>query len=372
MSKKKIKVLQVIHGLHIGGAENVVKNIVKETDDNVFDVVVCCIKKIGVIGEQLIEEKYTVEKLLGTNDSIIRTIRSLGKLIEKYKPDVIHSHGTTAALTLGPLCMIRKKYPCIHTFHFGNYPHTRKLYFHAEKWLINYYDKLVTVSDSQKNAIVRYHKPRNIPIVTVYNGVHGNEYRGSNNIREQVRAEFGFSDSDIVVGCIVVLSKQKGVTFLIESISKIVKHNKNIKFLVAGGGPLEEKLESQAEPVKEFITFAGWRDDPHRLMVGLDIFILPSLWEGLPMVLLEAMASGLPIIATDVADNKKIIKNGESGLIIRPGNSADIESSILSLSKDMSKAKAMGERAYDTYEHEFTVKRMVDNYSDLYRQMYNQ
>ena len=133
MEQRKIKVLLIIHGLHTGGAENVVKHIVREIDPELFDITVYCTKAIGIVGEELLKDNYRVVLGSNTQKGKIASMIELKRFIGDLNPDVIHSHGTTAILAMGLLCVFSRMPPTAHTFHFGNYPHIRKYYLLEEK-----------------------------------------------------------------------------------------------------------------------------------------------------------------------------------------------------------------------------------------------
>ena len=366
----KIKVLQVIGGMYLGGAERVVYNIVTHLDPEKYDLVIYCIHGVGELGEDLINRGYKVE-LLGRNTGILKTLFTVSKYINLYKPDIIHTHTISAFLAIGPLAAIKKIPKWIHTFHYGNYPHIKKSYLYSKKLLSRFSTRLVTVSNSQKAAVTKYLSCGPAKTLTIFNGVNGNPFLDDMYVRSSIRNEFGYDHNDIVLACIVVFTEQKGLTYLLQSIDGIADKIPNVKLLLVGGGPLEVELKKQASEIrhKDVITFAGWRKDVQQIMCGADAFILPSLWEGLPMVLLEAMASKLPVIVTDVADNLEVVGQGVSGYIVPPADIPSLVDSTVKLLSDMRKAKIMGVEGFKRYRESYTVDIMVGNYAKLYQEL---
>ncbi|MCW8934258.1 MAG: glycosyltransferase [Gammaproteobacteria bacterium] len=363
----KVKVLQVIGGMYLGGAERVVHNIVKKKDDSKFDISIYCTHGIGELGDDLINDGYTVD-LLGRGTGILKTLRKVKQYVTKTKPDVIHTHSISAFLAIAPLVVFTKMPPWVHTFHFGNYPHIKKQYLYAKRLFGRFATKLVAVSESQRNAVISHLSVKPDKIMTIFNGVTSNPFLGSLESRAQIRNEFAYTDDDIVLSCIVVLTEQKGIPYLLNSIDKIVDANPNVKLLIVGGGPLEDELQRQVSKLrhKECVKFAGWRSDVHQIMTGIDVFVLPSLWEGLPMVLLEAMATALPVLVTNVADNLNVVGQGESGYVVPSADSDALTESAIKLVSDMDKAKAMGQLALQRYQSKYTVNKMVSAYEKLY------
>lgn len=366
----KTRVLQVIGGMYLGGAERVVSNIVTHLDSDKYDLVIYCIHGVGELGEDLISRGYKVE-LLGRNTGILETLVKIKKYINSYKPHIIHTHTISAFLAIGPLAVLTNLPKWIHTFHFGNYPHIKRSYLYSKRIFGRFAAKLVTVSDSQRTAVIKYLSASPSKTLTIFNGVHVNSYIDDPDIRYSIRDEFGYGNNDIVLACIVVFTEQKGLSYLLQSIDKTVDKIPNMKLLLVGGGPLEAALKKQASELKhkDVITFAGWRKDIQQIMCGVDAFVLPSLWEGLPMVLLEAMASKLPVVVTDVADNLEVVGQGIAGYVVPPADASALSDATVELLSDMVKAKIMGVVALKRFQESYTVDIMVSNYDKLYQEL---
>jgi glycosyltransferase involved in cell wall biosynthesis len=285
----------------------------------------------------------------------------------------MHTHGTSALLATGPVYTYSRLPTWLHTFHFGNYPHIPKKYLYGEMLLTRFADHLVAVSESQRDSVIKHlHVPEN-KITTVFNGVEENPFHNDNEVRNSVRSEFGYSGEDIVIGCIAVLSEQKGVTYLLDAVKNVVNSVPRAKFLIVGGGRLQDDLVEQSRKlgIDDIVTFTGWRPDALQIFAGIDIFVQPSLWEGLSMVLLEAMSTELPVLVTDVADNSKILSHGENGLIISPKDTESIEQGLIALCTDKVQATLMAKRAYSSYLESFTVGAMVRRYERIYLDLTN-
>jgi len=123
--------------------------------------------------------------------------------------------------------------------------------------------------------------------------------------------------------------------------------------------------------LKEKVIWTGVRTDIPELLASADIFVLPSLWEGLPVTLLEAMASRIPVVATAVGSNPEIIRHGENGFLVPPANPSTLAKCILELLKDKKKAQLLAEEGYKTIQERFTIERMVKEYEKLYLKFIN-
>jgi len=374
MNNNKIKVLQVIHSMHIGGAEKVVADIATNINKELFDIEVCCIKEEGVLADEIKNAGGVVRSLPVKEMGFSNIIRGLSKVIDQSKPDIIHTHGDVALIDMGPLLIFKKLPKVIHTYHFGNYPHIKKRYLLASMLFSRFPDKLISVSDAQQRSIIKYLHAPSSKISTIVNGVSGNPYADEKLTVNEITREGFASDNDLIVGSVAVLTKQKGIPYLLDAIKLISQERENIKFIIAGGGPLEESLRQQATElgISNYIHFTGWRSDALKFMNAFDIFIMPSLWEALPIVLLEALASRKTIITTDVGDNSKIIDHMTNGVLIPAKDPQAITNAILELADNPPLREAMRKRAFDSYINNYTSKKMIEAYEGEYRKLMDQ
>jgi glycosyltransferase involved in cell wall biosynthesis len=202
----------------------------------------------------------------------------------------------------------------------------------------------------------------------VYNGVEQNRYAHDPGVRQAVRDELRLSCDDVAVGCVASMTRQKGIPDLLGAIAAARSEVPRAAFFVIGGGPMLAEMRELAASLGlgRAVRFLGWRDDATRLMVGLDLLVSSSLWEGFAMVLLEGMAAGRAILATDVGDNRLAVADGVGGAIVPPGNSAALARALVTLARDPLRLAKMGRAGYERYVSGFTVKHMVGQYARLY------
>ncbi|HEY8549112.1 MAG TPA: glycosyltransferase [Vicinamibacterales bacterium] len=361
----------IIDSLHIGGAENAVALIARGLHRERFDVAVRCTASLGVIAEQLLADGIDVA-LSGapTRRQRYFTPWYLHRAIKDWGADVVHSHGTPSLLHLGPLAALGATPPWVHTFHYGNYPLPNRKEMLGERVFVREASQLVAVAEVQRQSIIRCHRINPNAIVTVVNGVDASRVVGP-DVREARRAEFGFTPAHIVVGCVAVLTRQKGITYLLQAARELVDRDPRIRFLVAGGGPLEAALRQEAIDLGlgDRVVFTGWRQDNFELLSALDVFVMSSLWEAMPLALLEAMSASRPIVVTDVGDNRMVVGDGEAGIVIPPADPPAIVSAVLQHIGDPDGARAMAERARQRFLQRFTTEQMVRRYEDIYERV---
>ena len=144
--------------------------------------------------------------------------------------------------------------------------------------------------------------------------------------------------------------------------------------LIAGYGPLRERLEACAAElgVSSSVRFLGYRKDVQRILSALDVFVLPSLWEGMSNAILEAMAAGKPVVATAVDGNLDQVIDGETGLLVPPADAGVLANALIDLIGDRQKARDMGERGRERVERDFPIRAMTAAYLDLYEKLLNE
>ncbi|MDB5342201.1 MAG: group 1 glycosyl transferase [Schlesneria sp.] len=167
------------------------------------------------------------------------------------------------------------------------------------------------------------------------------------------------------------LEEQKGVRFLLHAATVVLKKHPDCQFLIVGDGPERASLEALASSlgIGSSTHFAGHRGDVPGLLKAADLFVLPSLWEGMPNALLEAMAAGLPVIATAVEGSREIIESDESGLLVPAGNSSELATAILRVLNQSDLAARLSSGAQDNITKRFTNSSATAAYDHLYRQL---
>jgi glycosyltransferase involved in cell wall biosynthesis len=355
--------------MRIGGAERVVQHLMRGLDPTRFDVELCCTKSGGALADELRAEGHRVIDL----DARTRIAKhgipwTLRRLIARRGYDVVHTHDSSTFIDALQVRLLASSARFVHTFHFGNYPHIPSTQLALERLAARAPHHLIAVSDAQRRAVIEHLRVGAHRIRTVYNGVEHNRYAHDPGVRQAVRDELGLSRDDVAVGCVATMTRQKGIPYLLEAIAAARPDVPRAVFMVVGGGPMLEEMRQLAASVGlgQAVRFLGWRDDATRLMVGLDLLVSSSLWEGFAMVLLEGMAAGRAILATDVGDNRQAVTDGVGGAIVPPGDSAALASALVALVRDPRRLEEMGRAGYERYVGAFTVKHMVGHYARLY------
>jgi glycosyltransferase involved in cell wall biosynthesis len=363
----RIHVVQVIGTMHIGGAENALTHIAQGLDRSRFDVTLCCTRERGVLAERLAASGVDVRLAAPpTRRQRYFTPYYLARELKQLGADIVHTHGTPSLLHVGPLAMLRQAPPWIHTYHFGNYPLPSRRMMAGERFFSRFATDLVAVADVQRQSIERHHRLTGVR--TIVNGVQANPFLDQPDVRARKRAELGVAADEILAGGIAVLSRQKGITYLLQAAPQILRAHPRVRILVAGGGPLLAPLreEAQALGIADRVIFTDWRQDNLELLTAIDVFVMASLWEAMPLALLEAMAARRAIVVTDVGDNRQVVDDGDCGVVVPAADPAALATAVARLVGDPAAAAAMAARAQQRFRAAFTTAHMVRQYEALY------
>ena len=184
--------------------------------------------------------------------------------------------------------------------------------------------------------------------------------------------ELGFVEFRPIIGSVARLHRQKGLTYLVRATREISQVFPAVKIMVVGSGPLRKKLETEARRlgVENHLSFVGERRDIPQLLSVFDVFVLSSLWEGLPYVLMEAAALAKPVVATDVEGVREIIKPGETGLLVSPKNPEGLARGVITLLQDREQASKLGMNLKREAAGQFGLDRMLAEMESLYLKLY--
>jgi glycosyltransferase involved in cell wall biosynthesis len=226
-------------------------------------------------------------------------------------------------------------------------------------------DGFIAVSDDVATAITHAYRPPRGRLFLIPNGVDVERYAEQGD-RAGVRAGLGLPASARLIIVVAKLFAQKGHAVLLEALASTSVRTDDA-VLVVGEGPERDRLEDIARRRGlRCVRFLGARPDIPQLLAASDLFVLPSLWEGLPMALLEGMAAGLPVIATDVAGSRQVVVNGESGLLVPPGDPTALASAMTGLLADDAERTRLGRAARQRVESEFSAARQAARHAEAY------
>jgi len=314
--------------------------------------------------------------------NIIRDLKAffdIWRIIKKYNPLIVHTHSSKAGL-MGRLAAKLAGTPIIvHTPHghvfFGYFgPFKTKLFIIFEKLASRITDKIVALTNREKKDHILFKIAEEDKFSVIYSGIELNILKESSSEEKQnLKKELGIPENSLIVGTAGRLVPVKGPEFLVKASKYIISKYPDTYFMFTGDGPLEQDLKRKALEmgISDNIIFLGWRDDVAKIISIYDIFVLPSLNEGMGRVLVEAMALGKSIVATNVGGIPDLVIHGKNGFLVPPKNPKELAKYIQVLLEDKDKREKMGlagkEMAYN-----FTSERMVEKIANLYKKLLTQ
>ncbi len=388
----EISVLQLIGNLDVGGAQEVVVTLAKYLAGAGHRPVVCALRD-GPVRADIEALGIPVVLVPGRTASVLalprfladmrRIRRTLATIVDQHDIDVVQTHLLRSLDFLVATLPGRSRRPLVYwTIHNYNFT-LRREHLSRHRWLLRpkrfayrglyrlgskRASGLIAVSDEVGPSIMDHIGPPEDKIVVIPNGVDVERYCRPID-REAVRRELGLGSDDVALVMVGTFKRQKGHAILIEAAAELRTRHPEMKILLIGDGPLKPDIERQCHEagLDGVVTFLGSRRDVPTILAASDCFVLPSLWEGLPMALLEAMASALPCIATEVSGTKQVVVPGVSGLLVPPGDGAALAEAVGEVLADREGARAMGRAGRDRVEHHFSAREQAARHAARFR-----
>lgn len=379
-----VRIDHLITDSGVGGAEKILYELVKRLDPDKYRCRVIVMKKPGAIAKMIAEAGIPLISLdLPVSVGLLYPLflipaakRLLGHLRED-PPRILHCWLFQANI-MGRIAAGFSNVPVnISSFHgvemtsWFHYPVDR-----ATKGLVTRY--LMVCKASARHFL---EKLRLAPdkISVVFNGISLAPFKGCD--RMSSRGGLSLSMQEMVIGAVGRLHRDKDLEMLIRALPIVLSVFSGLNLLVAGDGPERERLERYADKcsVAKRVKFLGDWDKVPRMLAALDLFVQSSRTEGMPMVLLEAMASGLAVVATDVGGVSELVVagkinssvSGETGILVQPGDHESLAQAIIELLGNQARRQAMAKAAGKRMEAEFTINKMIENYTELYDELSN-
>lgn len=374
------KILHFIDSEGVYGAERVILNLSQKmlAQPEFIPVIGCIVSNINAANplyDAAIAAGIEAHKILIANSKLLRDIPQAAEQLSSLGISLIHSHGYKPSV-FGFFIARRMGIPIISTCHLWFDPKKGPLKMRVmiwmEKKLYHYFPKIIAVSDPIKDVLAQAGLPAQ-RLDLVRNGVDIPDTHLSDAQKIALRSQLGLAPDDLVILNSGRLARQKAQWILVKAASLLQQQGRKIKVLIVGEGGLRPELEAQIaqENVGTCVTLLGFRSDIDQLLAISDIFALPSLDEGMPMSLLEAAAAGKPIVATAVGDIAKLIRHGESGLIIPTENPQALADAIVHLQDDPEVARRLAESAHRQMRTEYSSDAMCARYQAIYRELLN-
>ncbi|MEI8139236.1 MAG: glycosyltransferase family 4 protein [bacterium] len=377
MSGVKCQVLEILEAT-TGGTRRHLMDVVTSLDPSRFQVTAACSARrdpaffndIAIMKSKGITVHLIPMRRAITPFSDLLALLRLIRLMRHTRFDVVHTHSSKAGF-LGRLAARLTGVPRIihtpHTFPFqmkSSRP-VRFVYFHLERFAAHFTDRIICVCPSQRVTAQQLTNPAHV--VVIENGIDASP---PPNVEERDRRqrELGIGTGCLVAGMVGRFTLQKGHVHFVAAAQQVAARLPDVRFILVGAGELKERIERNiaAAGLQERFILLGAREDVPDLVPLFDVVVLPSLWEGLPYTLLEAMAAGKPVIASSVAGMADVIKNGDNGFLVFSEDSTALADAMLKLLENGKLRSTMGNRARESLRHRCRLEDMIELLSSVY------
>lgn len=297
---------------------------------------------------------------MSPRDDLLATLK-LWRLVRGGRYSVIHTHSAKGGV-VGRVAAFAARTPTLYTPHAWSFlvsktPFQSRFYRAVEQVLALVSSRIVCVSTEELELGLHSLKRSEKILRLVPNGI-----TPPPTVRERSRA------GEVVVGTVARLARQKGIDYLIEAAAEVCAKHGDVRFVVAGDGPDAQALRDQvaSQGLEGRFEFVGPVEEPWEVLGRMDVFVLPSRWEGMPYTLLEAMGSGLPVVATDVGGVRDLIVDDRHGTVVAPADPGALAEAISRYVSSPSLRATVGELARTRVLEEFSQERMLERTLAVY------
>lgn len=367
-----VTIIYVIDQLNTGGAERQLLELVRHLDRDLFSPIVCSVwGKLG-LAENFHDANIKILPFHKRSRWDFKFLIDLVKYIRQHKIHIVQTimptanmWGRAAAILAGAPILIASERAVR-----SDDPTVRVL---LDNCLAQFTDAFIVnskVGAVQWEKLLRK-KPGTFSVIN--NGV--DMLRFSSKINDEEKSisvtKLGLNPNSQIVGVIARLSPEKDPATFLKAAAQINKIKPDVQFIWVGDGPIRVETEVMAQSVglEDIVLFLGERNDVPQLLMLMDLLVLSSAWEGLPNVIIEAMASGKPVVATDVGGVHELVQDGVTGFLVPPGRPIILAEKVLQILNDEILGKQMGMAGKRYAKEHFSLEKMVSTTQDLYRQL---
>ena len=369
-----IRVLHVLLSLEPGGLENGVVNVINRLDRTRFESSVCCLKRAGEFARRIDDPRVVIHEMdwRGGNDP--RLALRLASLLRRTRPHIVHTRNAEPFFYGFAGAKLARTQALVHSEH-GRKFDDRPARFAVQRWMSRHTDAIFAVSGQLKTDLVKHIGLPESDIEVLHNGVDLSRFdvtdRAAPHARERdaLRLEWGVPDGALVVGSVGRLVAVKNYALLLRAVAA---SGLDVHVVLAGEGPERAALTALAAGlgIAGRVHLLGHSNDVDRVLRAFDVFVLPSLSEGMSNTLLEAMAAGVPPVASAVGGNGEIVRDGVDGLLFASDDQAGLANALAGLCADAVRRARLATAARERVQSTFDIRHMVERYEQFYERVH--
>jgi len=371
------RLLFVITTSDFGGTESYLLRLVAGLDRQLFEPVVLSLCPPGRIGREIEGLGIRVETFgmaaRPKPHQLLAAVFRLRRLVSRERIELVQALLYRANVIAAAALKLPGRQARLVTGQRSLIPAGRGRDARLQRWTRGWADKVVAVSDAVAAELLATERIAPGKLVVIQNGIDLGRFRigeeEEQRRRQAARQAWGAGEQDLVIGAVGRLHGPKGLKYLIEAFALARAEAPRLQLVIAGDGPERAALEALARAKQAPVLFLGYQADPLPLYPGFDLYALPSLAEGSPNALLEAMAAGRACVSSRVGGVPEAAIDGESGVLIAPGDAPALAAALLTLAKDAEKRCRLGKAARERVEREFDLAKKVRQHERLYLEL---
>lgn len=368
-------VVHVIYALGTGGLENGLVNIINRADPQRYRHAIICLTKSGTFAQRIQAPGVEVYELYKKPGNDLRMFWRLYRLLRRLRPAIVHTRNL-AALETQILALLMPRVRRVHGEHgrdVNDLDGSNSRYRLLRRILAPFIARFICVSEDLARWLARDVGISDAKITQIYNGVDHERFASIQGDASLLPEGFLASENPLIIGAVGRLAVVKDQARILCAVEHILEQQpalrERLRVLFVGDGPLLDDLRQAAEPLGNLVWFAGDRSDVPALLTLMDIFILPSLGEGVSNTVLEAMSCARPVVASNVGGNPELVDPGVTGLLFPVGDSEALADSLLTLIEDDALRRSMGAAGQRRVQERHDWDRTVGAYLRVYDEL---
>jgi len=384
MTNHKIKILHIITRLDSGGSSTNTIETVARLDKTKYDVTLISGRTFDPKGDIL--QNLQVKKIRYVFiNNLIRPIHpwhdliaflKLIRVINKGKYDIVHTHTSKAGILGRWAARLAGVKHIVHTPHghifYGYFnPVVTRIFIIIERWTAAITQKIITLTKRGKEEHIQFKIAPPEKFIPIYSGIDIEELKRKSDDGLDIKKSWGFPLDAVVFGVVARLDPVKGIQYLVEAMVKVIKAFPNSRLLIVGDGTERQAIEDKicGLDLQNHIILTGHREDVAELLQAMDIFVLPSLNEGMGRVILEAMVYAKPVIATRTGGIPELVQDGVNGFLVTPAQSDELADAMIKCAVNPTLARQLGEHGKARVKDMFSLDIMVKKIEQLYNEL---